>query len=68
LQKNTGGEKSSERVTLNVKGEEKEKIKKRKIRSMKIGGAHETERYCLEKVYYHGESLFSIDIKREEKY
>jgi hypothetical protein len=38
--KKTRGEKSLKEVTLNVKGEEKEKNQKRKIRSMKTWGAH----------------------------
>jgi hypothetical protein len=37
LQKNIGGEKSSEGVTLNVKGGEKEKKQERNIISMKMG-------------------------------
>jgi hypothetical protein len=38
LQKKIGGEKSSEGVTLNVKGGEKEQKQERNIRSMKTGG------------------------------
>jgi hypothetical protein len=41
LQKNKGGEKLPEAVTLNVKGEEKEQNKKRNNRGMKTGGVHE---------------------------
>jgi hypothetical protein len=41
LQKKTGGHKSLEEITLNVRREEKEQTKKRKIRRMKTRGVHE---------------------------
>jgi hypothetical protein len=54
LQKKTRGEKSTKAITLNVKGEEKEQKKKRKIRGMKTREAHEDKDRLFKEGIFHG--------------
>jgi hypothetical protein len=62
LQKKIGGEKSSEGITLNVKGGEKEQKKERNIRSMKTGGEIVKRRYIV-----RGNYPFPLMSKGERK-
>jgi hypothetical protein len=68
LENKTRGKKSLEGVTFNVKGEEKEQNKKRKIRNMKIGGAHEDREILFKEIILSRGVSLAIDVKGGEKH
>jgi hypothetical protein len=56
------------KLLLMLKGKRKKKRKIEGSKSRRQGEHMNTDRHCSKKLYCQGESLFSINIKREEKY